>query len=82
MKQSELIHIVSTILKEHFAVTLEPTEWKVPLQTLHEDFKILGNLIDLETRLQPYFEQKILLVENIATSIHTPEDIIQLLETL
>lgn len=80
MNSAEIESIVQAILEEHFDVMPSPTMKNKTLDELNENFKILGFLLELEQLLQLRFNKEILLIEHISAAIHTPEDIIELIE--
>ena len=53
-------------------------DWKVPLDALDKQFKLLSYLIYLEQLLEDKLGKKIPLLENINTALHTPNDILSL----
>ena len=79
MTQAEIAAAVQMILIQHFNISADRFSWKQPLEALHEDFKLLGNLVFLEQLLQEEFQQEIPLLENICTAFHTPADILELI---
>lgn len=78
MQYEEVQAIVRSILIRHFNIPPDQFSWEKPLDALQENFQILSYLMFLEQLLQQQFGEKIRLLENISTSFHTPEDIIQL----
>ena len=79
MTQQEVAEEVKTMLVQHFHVAPERFCWDRPLESLHEDFKILGYLVFLEQLLHHRFGKKIPLLENCSTAIHTPEDVVNMI---
>ncbi|MCB0566444.1 MAG: hypothetical protein KDD01_18905 [Phaeodactylibacter sp.] len=78
MTQAEVAAAVRTILIQHFHIQAEQFSWELPLEALHEDFKILGYLVFLEQLLHQRFGKKIPLLENCSTAFHTAQDIVKL----
>jgi hypothetical protein len=68
------------ILTDHFDIDIKLLAKERFLEELHENFKILGYLIFLEQLINKEFNVKVPLLENINSAIHTPEDIVQLIE--
>ena len=79
MTREEVLVIVRGIFENDFQVHPEQFSWEERLENLHEDFKILVYLVFMEQVLEKRFGQKIPLLEEISASIHTPEDLVQLI---
>lgn len=78
MTRAEITSSVQVILAEHFNVETTPTMKNVPLGKLNNNFKILGFLLELERLLQLRLKKEILIIEHFSASIHTMEDLIEL----
>ena len=79
MNRTEIVSIVQAILVEDFKVATTPIMNNKTLETLSENFKVLGALLELERLLQQRLKKEILIIEHISTSIHTPEDLVELI---
>jgi len=79
MPKVEVRHTLNSILIDHFEVDSRLLETNRPLEELHENFKILGYLMFLEQLINKEYDMKIPLLESISASIHTPEDIVELI---
>lgn len=78
---TEDIHVsVKQLFVIHFNIKMAHFNWNTPLDQLDGDFKILSYLLFLEQLLQSEFKTKIKILEKINTSVHTPFDIINLVE--
>lgn len=53
--------------------------WEKPLTSISEKFKILGFLLELERLLQTQLSTEFRLIENIDATIHSPEDLVNLI---
>ncbi len=78
MTKAEIASIVQVILAEHFNVETTPTMKNVTLEKLNKNFKILGFLFELERLIQLQLKKEILIIEHFSASIHTVEDLIEL----
>jgi|GEM_PF-3720375 len=79
MSKVEVRNALHTILIENFKVDVRSLETNRPLDKLDENFKILGYLIFLEQLINKEFSIAIPLLESISASIHTPEDLVELI---
>lgn len=78
---TEDIHLsVKNLFTKHFNIDDTQFCWHAPLDDLDEDFKMLTYLLFLEQLIQSEFKIKILILEKINSSVHTPKDIIKLIE--
>ena len=78
MTRTEITSVVQVILAEHFDVETTPTMRNITLEKLNNNFKILGFLFELERLLQLRLKKEILIIEHFSASIHTVEDLIEL----
>jgi hypothetical protein len=71
---------VKQLFVTNFNINEASFRWDVPLEQLDGDFKKLSYLLFLEQLLNVEFKTKILVLEKINSSVHTPKDIINLIE--
>ncbi len=75
------VHIsLKQLFVNHFNINGTQFNWDLPLEELDEDFKTLSYLMFLEQLLNSEFKIKLLVLERINTSVHTPKDIVNLVE--
>ncbi len=79
MTGENIRHIIRTVLMSNFNIDTSDFDWDVPLVQLDPNFRILGYLMFLEQLLNDEFRTRIPLLENISASVHTPEDIVRLI---
>ena len=72
---------VKTILLTKFEISEERFAWDKPLEQLNENFRILGYLMYLEQLLNRAFDIELPLIEHVSSSIHSPQDILELVES-
>ena len=77
--QAEVADIVKSILIQHFDVRIDHYDPDQSLEALHEDFKLLGNLVILENLIRKKFKKDIPLLEHINTAFHRPKNIVNLI---
>lgn len=80
MTNQQILNIVQSIFIQHFNIKPEQFDIEKPLEVLHEDFKILSNLVVLEQILNKKFKIHIHLLKHISPVFHTPKDIINLIQ--
>ncbi len=80
MKISLIKIIVKRVLIDNFNIEPRDFDWDKPLEQLQENFKILGYLVFLEQLLNSELDSKIELLEQISSNIHTPKDIVNLIQ--
>lgn len=68
------------MIVNHFKVSKSDFLWDKSLATLHEEFKILGVLQDLEKLINETFNITISLLAQIDVVFHTPMDIVKLIK--
>ncbi|SFN47590.1 hypothetical protein SAMN04487989_101693 [Bizionia echini] len=81
MVNEDLQNSVKQLFVAYFNIKEAQFNWHVPLEQLDEDFRTLRYLVYLEQLINTEFNAKVLLMEKINASIHTPTDIIKLVET-
>ena len=79
MSREDASKKVQNIFTTHFNIAPDHFDWEKPLESIHEDFKILSYLVFLEQLIQDDFDIDIPIIENISTSFHTPNDILSLI---
>lgn len=79
MNKEIIIKGVQSILINKFGIPPTLFQWHLNLQLLNKSFIFLGTLQDLEEELSTYFDRYIPLIENIETSLHSPNDIVLLI---
>jgi hypothetical protein len=80
MPKDKIREALHKILIDQFGIDRSLLAEERLLEELHENFKILGYLMFLEQLINKEFNVKVPLLENINSAIHTPEDIVQLIE--
>lgn len=80
MEEQTIRLYIEQILINHFKVSKEKIQWDATLASLHEEFKILGVLLDLENLLNEKFKTSISLIQNIDVGYHTLMDIVMLIK--
>lgn len=81
-KQNELSSIVQSILLTHFQITETTFDWDTPLHLLDADFKLYATMEDLQRLLSEAIGRTVVLVERINGMVHTPQDVVNYLETI
>ena len=79
MTDQELKNILQTSLMELFNIPTSDIAWDEPLVLLHDDYKLLSGLLKLEEVLNEKLQTELMLVENISSYLHTPNDLLHLL---
>ena len=82
MTGQRIAEVIQAVLIQHFNIQPEDFDWNQPLEKLDVNFKILGHLVYLEQLLEKELGTKIPLLENIGTAVHTPNDILELIEKI
>jgi hypothetical protein len=80
MTEENISFIVKSVLINNFNIESHDFSWDKPLEQLQENFKILGYLVFLEQLLNREFNSKIVLLEHISSNVHTPKDIVELIQ--
>ncbi|GAL66788.1 hypothetical protein JCM19301_1332 [Jejuia pallidilutea] len=71
---------VKQIFVNHFSIKESQFNWHLPLDQLDADFKTLSFLVYLEQLINSKFKTKVSIIEKINASVHTPKDIVHLIE--
>ena len=79
MVEREVRERLKAILLNNFEMDPGRFDWDVPLEDLEQKFSLLGYLVFFEQIINERFEGKFLILENINTSVHTPNDVCQLI---
>lgn len=75
MVEREIRERLKAILLNNFGVNPIHFDWDVPLEALQQKFSLLGYLVFFEQIINEHFEGKFQILENINTSVHTPNDV-------
>jgi len=75
MVEREVRERLKAILLNNFGVNPIHFDWDVPLEDLQQKFSLLGYLVFFEQIINEHFEGKFQILENINTSVHTPNDV-------
>ena len=75
MKENTLA--IRTILIDNFQVN--NFDWETPLAVLQPKFRLLAYLIEFQALLSTALEQDIILVGNVNTLEHTPNDVVKII---
>lgn len=81
-KQNDFSTIVQSILLTHFQITEQDFDWDTPLHLLDVNFKLYAAMVDLQRLLSEVIGRTVILVEEINGMMHTPQDVINYLETI
>ncbi len=80
MSTLNIREIIKDILIKEFNISEKNFDWNTPLQELNKEFNILGILLDFQHSLQSVFATTIDFLDLIEPAIHTPEDIVNIIE--
>lgn len=75
----QMISIVKTILINQFKIKESAIKIDVPLEEICPIFNFLGGLLEMENELSLSLNQEVKLVESINTSIHTIQDVVNVI---